>query len=380
MPEPIPSALCGSLLPGLMHSVAEFLQYTFPSQLSEPQCSTNSSSIKNFGLSTPPNAQNVVGTIASLPIPSPTILSELQFSEDLSRWSSIRYAHLPSGHNANQSTFPPWIVTYWTEVSRLQATFRHPWTSSEVFLKRAQSSWKTPDIRQLCDAAEAALLHLPWSGNTVGFGADDDSTYIFADYLSHRWLRSTHINQQLHLMRLDLKRAGILGCEIMTPDNFILLDHIYKERNTMPYHKDSRRHIYGMGEELASGRRNIAAGVAIVNGNHWIAIVIDIANKTVRYGDSLNGSEPSKILDALAWWLDFHMPSSTFRRCQLPITQQFDSFSCGVLALNAVCHAILPGSPLLPASSPAAITHARLKMFVRTVNLDAQHVRHGLNY
>lgn len=102
-----------------------------------------------------------------------------------------------------------------------------------------------------------------------------------------------------------------------------------------------------------------------------MGIVVDVATSTIRYGDSLGGTGMVEIVDAVVWWLQFHM-KMTFKHDVLPITQQVDSFSCGVLALNAVHHAILPDHPLLRAASSLAINHTRVDMFVRATNLDAQ--------
>lgn len=90
----------------------------------------------------------------------------------------------------------------------------------------------------------------------MGFGGNDDLTYILAKYLSNQWLASTHINQQLDLLSLDLQRTGFFNCKLMKPNNFSILGQVYWERETVPYQKDVQRHLHGLGEELAEGHQN----------------------------------------------------------------------------------------------------------------------------
>ncbi|KAF8196183.1 hypothetical protein BJ912DRAFT_1056612 [Pholiota molesta] len=373
----IPINLRVQLLPSPLLSVSDFLRFELPTQLSDARRisdQNHSVTAAEFGRLTQPDSRDIVNIIKFLPVPSASLLDDLLSSEERKNWRSVRYAHLPAAHSASQSSFPIWIIAYWVEVARLQTTVRRPWVSAEAFLKKTQQTWKAAEARQLADAATIALVQLPWGGRTTGFGADNEPIHVLARYLSDQWLQSKHIIQQLEILRLDLKRAGTIDCEVITPYTFEILVQMYRTREATPYRKDGfgvRKNIWGIGEELASGRRKVVAGVSNVNNNHWVGIVIDVADLTVRYGDSLGGAGAVEIMDAVIWWLQFHIPSP-FKRSVLPITQQTDDFSCGVLALNAIRHMALPNTPLLQPLSGIAINQERVDMFVSAVKLDLQ--------
>ncbi len=322
--EPIPANIRIDGLPSPLLSVAQFLLFPLPPELSVFQHDDPTDTA--FGSLSPPSCQDVMTAIKQLPIPPPGLLSKILFSGARASWSSVRYAHLPPAQS--NETYPLWVITYWESVSQLLSTVRRPWLSAEAFLCRIQQNWKSPDARQLCDAANLALLQLPWAGTTVGFGGNVEPLHSFAHYLSSDWFESTHIIQQLHILQSDLKRAGILDCQLLSPFNFVILIQMYRQRETAPYWESgSHKDIKGMGEEFASGRRTCMAGIANINGNHWVGIVIDMASSTVRYGDSLAGPTAVEVTDAIIWWLRQHIPSLTFTCDALPITPQTDGYS-----------------------------------------------------
>lgn len=377
----IPAALRSQLFPSPLMSVANFLCYALPTQLPDAVRASSSvlslSDIAMYEGHHPPDARNIVETVQRLPIPPANHLTLIVSSSKRSKWISVRYAHLSLGSEISTAYFPPWIVEYWVEVTHLQAIVRRPWLAAENFLKTTQQMWKAAGTREVGDVATLLLLQLPWGGQTAGFGKDNEPMHLMSRYLSHRWLQSTHINQQLDILRFDLQRAGIINCEITSPYTFDIIAQMHQAREGTPYCRDGagvRKNIWGIGEELSSGRRKVLASVTNVNGNHWVAIVVNATNFTVKYGDSFGSDRKSELVDAVTWWLQFHIPTP-FRSDGLSITKQEDGFSCGVLSIDAVRHAILPGAVLIQPSSSAAIQRARVEMFVRVGEREAELVR-----
>jgi hypothetical protein len=82
---------------------------------------------------------------------------------------------------------------------------------------------------------------------------------------------------------------------------------------------------------------------AIVNSHesHWVAIILDFHTHTIWHGDSLGWKMESKLKDTLEWWT-FMYTSVHFTHNHLPITRQLDTFSCRLLAWNALCHFFFP--------------------------------------
>jgi hypothetical protein len=260
------------------------------------------------------------------------------------------------------------------EVSRLQRHVKQLWLKAKSFLAKSQNSWSHPETRQLADSAQLALIQLPWAGEMHSF-SDPEPIALYAHYLSERWLRTTHINQQLELLQSDLTLGGQTDNRVVAPRFFEQLLKLYITRSHVPYtNKSGNRNIWAIGEDLAQGARSKVGGVANLNSNHWVGIVVDRDLSTIFYGDSFSPTQlPSKsdILDAVDWWVSQHVGSS-YGRKPLAITLQMDSYNCGILSVNAVRNALLfgaQGNGLLSGST-AAINHERIALFKQVVNQD----------
>jgi hypothetical protein len=80
------------------------------------------------------------------------------------------------------------------------------------------------------------------------------------------------------------------------------------------------------------------------------------------YGDSLGGTITEEIETVLNWWIHHHI-GQQFMTNQLPITRQRDSYSCGMMAWNALATKVLPKNYTLLKSD--GVADERLKMFLR---------------
>jgi hypothetical protein len=176
---------------------------------------------------------------------------------------------------------------------------------------------------------------------------DREPITSFARYLSSDWLGTTHIDQQLELLRIRLFREhSIHEFEILTTYivNVIVQAHC---RHQHDYPTNQRfRHIQARGEELSvSGCRMRIGGVANVNENHWVTVVVDLRSSTILYGDSLGLSE-NDIVAAFSWWASFHT-GRQFTRVSLSIGIQTDTVSCGLFALSALTHHFFSDSTMV---------------------------------
>ena len=63
---------------------------------------------------------------------------------------------------------------------------------------------------------------------------------------------------------------------------------------------------------------------------HWVALAVDTEAKKIHYGDSVGSPIPTNLLAVYQWWMQQHC-SSSFKLNNLPITQQEDESSCGIL-------------------------------------------------
>jgi hypothetical protein len=301
MTIPIPPDLRIALLPSPKLSVAEFLQFPLPSQTQ-----IHPPDISLYWCDAEPNMTHIgLHDLKDLPIPSSIVLGKLvKQPNQLEQSCSICYSHLPL--SSRHSRFPLWILTYWVEVSRLRQHVRQPWASAELYLTVQRKRWKLENIRKLCDAAHTALLNLQWAGNVCGFEEPEPRTKLAA-YLSQKWLSTSHIDQQLDLLRMDVERSGQLTCEVVRQSFFRKVVELYRDHEDKPYNKEmsGARHLWTIGEELASGTRDKLCGVVNIDNSHWVGVVIDAFRSLVLYGDSLGGSD-LELKSAISWWIQCH--------------------------------------------------------------------------
>lgn len=373
----IPTEIRQSLLPNPKCSISEILMFVMPLQLRMAVTTTN---ISHFVSGQLPTFTDKIGILKTWPIPSHNLLHNIQKKAIEMHARSICYPHLPVSHPARQLYFPLWVLTYWKETSLLRMHVIGPWSRAELWLTKQRTttaSYRAPDMRRLCEDAQAMFLSIPWAGDVHGFTEAEPITKL-ACYLSEEWLATTHGNHQLDLLRWNIARSGIDPqslCEVVNLNFFNKMVQIYRTRDAAPYNATTgARHLWSVGEELANGIRTTVVGIVNVNGNHWVAVVVDATWATIRYGDSLEGDN-AEVKAAVAWWVNAHMPHK-FSHENLPITRQRDSHSCLIFAANAAGHFILPTQmPLLQAQAAAK---ERISMFIRVAQRDLELVSYML--
>ncbi|KAG2059588.1 hypothetical protein BDR06DRAFT_833449, partial [Suillus hirtellus] len=102
-----------------------------------------------------------------------------------------------------------------------------------------------------------------------------------------------------------------------------------------------------LGSNLTGGLKDSISTLCLINGNHWMAIIVNQSERKVLYGDPGGLGAPVVLCQAIDWWLKNHFTES-FAWVHLPCTHQHDSHSHGVLAVNVIAHHLLPATfPLI---------------------------------
>ena len=142
--------------------------------------------------------------------------------------------------------------------------------------------------------------------------------------------------------------------------------------------------------EMNIRRKNIGNGyrlhqqttaIANTGSNHWIALVLDFQKKMIQFGDSMAGELSDNLKKALEWWTHLHS-GSTFTHGFLPISQQHDGYSCGLLAWNALAAYILDDIELI---NPEDVAEEQLRVLLRIVDFHlsqvySNHLMHSNSY
>ena len=175
-----------------------------------------------------------------------------------------------------------------------------------------------------------------------------------AKYLSREWLTDEHVDQMIYLVEKEVK-------EILPHRKIHFLDTILIRKLRQAYQQEidgggnynpfNTTFLHKFGKSLSIDSQ--LAGIFHINGNHWIAIVIDIPADEILYGDPA-GSDPNlDVVNSLHWFISKHIPSLPEDKLVvtiLPCAKQdmnFDWFNCGIHSYNAILHFFLPQTPLL---------------------------------
>lgn len=141
--------------------------------------------------------------LQKVPVPSPQVLDLCrQEIESVTHRHQIICTHLPATHPQSTGSFPLWIFEFWCKVSQLRQHVRVPWKQAENWAAH-QDLLHFHERAILANEVHHSLSDIPWTGNVLGFSQAEPMTKL-AHYLSNKWLSTTHIDQQLDLLRLKL--------------------------------------------------------------------------------------------------------------------------------------------------------------------------------
>ncbi|PPR06353.1 hypothetical protein CVT26_004627 [Gymnopilus dilepis] len=305
-----------------------------------------------------------IDTIRAAPVLPLSLLKQLEASIDLQQVSSILCPHAPSLVGAQ---LPTWVLAFWIEAARIWPV-KSEWILAEEKLDaRKKNGKRTGQTIGLVTCVFDALASLSWADKVKGFPGLVDID-ILATYTTNNWLKDEHENQMLQLLECELTRTrNDEGVRIA--DTFLItkLMEIYGR----PDHNDhylsapNLAWLRNLGQELGNGVLDKLATIINIGQNHWVAVIVDFQCAEILHGDSLSGTIPAELEATLTWWT-FHHTAQHFPIKKLPITQQRDGYSCGLLAWNALATRLLPDQHSLMDSMMVA--DERLKVLLQVID------------
>jgi len=91
-------------------------------------------------------------------------------------------------------------------------------------------------------------------------------------------------------------------------------------------------------------------------------LIVDFESQELLYGDSFGHPISADMHAVIDWWTHYHT-NSRFTIHSLPVSRQQDSFSCGMLAWDALRHRLMPRAPTL--MDPQQPFHERADIFLQ---------------
>lgn len=104
-----------------------------------------------------------------------------------------------------------------------------------------------------------------------------------------------------------------------------------------------------------------------IGNAHWTLVKIDLINRTIAYGDSLNHTAklPPTQRQLLTKWLKFLLPTATFTHHILTMPHQHDHDSCGIIVMSVIARDLLD----LPEWTQTLHEVFRLEWFLRLTEI-----------
>jgi hypothetical protein len=362
----IPKELQTKLLPSDTFTVNQLLEFHLPVQrmstvFTQPDQylsldSINCSQFDAAKILTPP--ASVVKT-----------LSHAMLTVDKTdKIQSIQCPHAPAH---SRDCYPLWLLTFWSEMAHIRFV-KERWEQAVQYLANPDTQlWLQREIaEETCQEIRA----LPWNAQIEGF-EDQGQLFQLHTYCSRNWLSSLHINHMLDLLKDDLG--------IMVDDTSTSIQHTWHAQQVVAaYYSGNESYLTSKrcsvirehAQDLATGIQDTLGTVANIDGNHWIALMVDFRKRKVYYGNSLEGTINKELRAAYDWWLSMHN-ENTFKWVQMKITRQRDGYSCGLLAVNALAHALDPGQFNLMNSDAKAVDTERINILCRVIDRHKEKVR-----
>ncbi|KAG1837853.1 hypothetical protein DFJ58DRAFT_862112 [Suillus subalutaceus] len=234
-------------------------------------------------------------------------------------------------------------MSYWVAMSHALEN-QHDWHASHDWVYDRFDVVPTDGQElEIIDEVLDVLESLPWDAPLKGFGAQTD-------------LRSTELRPLLgscpiHGRVLDSMIAVVVQCmqasddedlQSISVESLDFADILRLSDKQWKSYKTDKAFIRlrTIGSALREGALHRILLPINIDNVHWAVIEVDATNQSISYADSLGWSWPNEDIDAIHHWLGYHGFAKFNRATTLQHSEQHDSFSCGIAALNTIKHAL----------------------------------------
>ncbi|KAI9438716.1 hypothetical protein H4582DRAFT_2146243 [Lactarius indigo] len=238
------------------------------------------------------------------------------------------------------------LIAFWTSLTEIIHT-KQEWEAALRWLEKAARDHPLDkEVREV----RLILEGTPWKADLQLLR----SRLTFREmttFLSDGWLSSSQIDMALSSITVR-QRSGHKQCQYLIGTTILweLLDSAPLLHNKKSPHDALTPHVYNMHapQDLRLAGAHLAryhpdgevVFIAYSPPGHWAAISVT-SRGTLEWADSLGRCPPSTLVAGVRRWLHYHLPSSSFSLGNnFQCAQQTDSFSCGIIALNAIKHRI----------------------------------------
>ncbi|KAF9038036.1 hypothetical protein BJ165DRAFT_1352847 [Panaeolus papilionaceus] len=211
-----------------------------------------------------------------------------------------------------------------------------------------------------------SLSWLPWNSSTPrNEYSNTIPVHKLATFLNKDWMTTDQELIMLDMLRSDMSSEMRDDVAIEDTSFLVLLTVAYKNQDSYAL-ESGYRWIRERGEALTNGRKSMMATIVNQDNIHWVALVISFVDHQVQYGDSQGNPITPELKCVINWWVSYHTQGNQFSYNFLPIATQTDSHSCGILAWDALRHALLPSKPDL--IQQCDVEAEQLRLYLRIIS------------
>ncbi|CAA7268961.1 unnamed protein product [Cyclocybe aegerita] len=270
---------------------------------------------------------------------------------------------------------PLWVLSFWTHTLFDILPVHRDWQISLEWLRCDEFKLFQGQVQD----AIHALSALPWSGYLSPMSSGTSSMSLLKStlslFLSRKWLSDENTDQMTHLLQKGVEGSKSHSNVIFLSNQMgcTIIDLYLNEKSgKSKYNPDGGEHFQRFGARLSGSSR--IAGIIHVNGNHWVAVIVDVGEEKFWYGDPARRSPDVNVRAALLWFLSKHVilvETADFEDVTLPAPMQdfsLDWFNCGIFSYNALSHHFLHEPLLRNTHNPIYGDLGRIGMFCKLVN------------
>ncbi|THU98707.1 hypothetical protein K435DRAFT_795527 [Dendrothele bispora CBS 962.96] len=379
----IPKQARNKLLPNRSHSIWDALTLKLPT-ITSSRISTVTA-LSAFFSHEPAitSLENQFDTLRKLPLPNADIIHRLQrYSRDawMNGVQSVCYAHL----SGESTPFPLWVITWWDSVLRHLQSVDKPWQHIHTWLTNTRQNHSNHNLRMEADIAYHQLQSVSFMMVKEGF-TDRLPIHSLWRLLGNNWMNDTVVDTLLEVLKMTVETddgmtARYIVCGTKVTQKLVdIFTDTEGVKVDAPAAYNRCQWLHNIGEDIFRNGKELVTvahlGKLPYKGekdgmDHWVPLVVNGKGAEFLYGDSLCEEKrrvmPPRLWSAYTQWKEMHTWQS-FSVNQLPITEQNDSFSCGVFAFNAVeVYVRLFEVELLRSSEAACL---RLQMVTKVIDI-----------
>jgi hypothetical protein len=349
-----PPELLAALKPSPLCNVSEFLVVRQPPRPSSRKHTLKSSSWFSREL---PNS--IPADIHDLVLPSEKLCENL----DGDLRDAVKNGMQSIEHPVKIGVFLPlWVARAW-KWGNVLVKKQKLWRARLDWVREtaAEESWS----QELQDNVTATVMSTPWHTGYHALLNGTVSTTTLVLLLSNEWLNDEQMGCIADLIRADMAASGV-----------DLTTHLASNFLATSFESPGKTNTDTLwGERLRNGvAKNLYVQCNIQNV-HWISLEIDVARRTLNFGDSLPSvtQKTSPIFPVIQTrvtrWLDYYLPNgpwcTNLKGIRCPI--QLDKSSCGIAtSRSAIHHRLVPSAPKWDPKKPGK---SRAYYFCRCIAL-----------